>query len=282
MSLNNNVSSYQSVNRQADTGEVAIQTPAASGAGIPSDNGRPDGFYRQLVAATATEREKLLSGPLVARALNGQITLAEYRAFLAQAYHHVRHTVSLMMACGAQLSEPAHVSRDALRMAVAEYIDEEQGHEHWVLDDLAATGVPRERAVQRAPLLATELMVAYAYDSIRRRHPLSMFGMVLVLEGTSTAVASGAGRAVRDSLGLGDDAFHYLFSHGELDISHMEFFANLMDSITDEGEQQAIIHAAKAFYHLYSSVHQAALEDAFHWTDAALAADCAMEKEALA
>jgi heme oxygenase len=116
-------------------------------------------------------------------------------------------------------------------------------------------------------------MVSYAYDSIRRRHPLAMFGMVLVLEGTSTSAASAAGRAIRDSLGLTDDAFHYLFSHGELDISHMTFFAELMDTITDTEEQAQIVHSARAFYRLYGAVHDAALRDADHWTDEALEAN---------
>lgn len=239
----------------------------------PVDNGKPDGFYRRLLNATDNERHALMGGELIQRAQGGDITLPEYRAFLAQAYHHVRHTVSLMMACGAELSAPDFVLRDNLRMAIAEYIDEEKGHEHWILDDLESIGVNRDFARSRLPLFETEWMVSYAYDSIRRRHPLAMFGMVLVLEGTSTAAASAAGKAIRDSLGLTDDAFHYLFSHGELDISHMAFFADLMDTITDAEEQAHIIHSARAFYRLYGAVHDAALRDADHWTDEALEAN---------
>ena len=81
----------------------------------PVDNGKPDGFYRHLLAATEDERQTLMGGELIGRAQGGKITLPEYRAFLAQAYHHVRHTVSLMMACGAELSAPNFVLRDNLR-----------------------------------------------------------------------------------------------------------------------------------------------------------------------
>ena len=40
--------------------------------------------------------------------------------------------------------------------------------------------------------LATEVMVAYAYDAIARRHPLHFLGMVFVLEGTSVSLALAA------------------------------------------------------------------------------------------
>ncbi|MCM2972405.1 TenA family transcriptional regulator [Larsenimonas suaedae] len=240
---------------------------AAPTSSSPLDNGKPGGFYRALIEATHADRQALMQGALIQRGQRGDISLAEYRAFLAQAYHHVRHTVSLMMACGAELSGPSFVYRDALRQAIAEYVDEEKGHEHWILDDLEATGVSRDHARTRPPLFETELMVAYGYDSVRRRHPLAMFGMVLVLEGTSTSVASQAGRALQARLELPESAFHYLFSHGELDISHMAFFAELMDSIEDPDEQAHILHAAKAFYRLYGAVHDAALADAPNWHD---------------
>ena len=41
-----------------------------------------------------------------------------------------------------------------------------------------------------APGHACEVMVAYAYDTIARRNPLGFFGMVHVLEGTSSALAT--------------------------------------------------------------------------------------------
>ncbi|MGQ7248482.1 TenA family transcriptional regulator [Halomonas sp. V046] len=236
----------------------------------PEDSASGRDFHEELLAATASERDHLMARPLIRRALAGELDLSEYRAFLAQAYHHVRHTLSLLMACGAQLSAPEFVFREGLRRAIAEYIDEEKGHEHWILDDLEALGVAREAASRRLPLHATEMMVAYAYDAIARRHPLCMFGMVLVLEGTSTHAATQAGIAIRDSLELDDGAFHYLFSHGELDVSHMAFFAKLMNTIDCPREQAHIVHAARAFYRLYAEVLDAALADASAWTDRAM------------
>ncbi len=101
-------------------------------------------FHARLLAETARERAELQGLPIVQRALAGRIRREEYAAFLGQAYHHVRHTVPLLMACGARL--PAR--HEWLRRAVAEYIEEEIGHEEWVLDDLEALGEDRRVRLQ--------------------------------------------------------------------------------------------------------------------------------------
>lgn len=207
-------------------------------------------FHDRLFAETATEREQLTSIPLIQSALTGQITLPDYLAFLGQAYHHVRHTVPLLMACGSRL--PARL--EWLRTAIGEYIDEEMGHQEWVLDDIAAAGGDRATAEASMPSLATELMVSYAYDTIQRRNPVGFFGMVLVLEGTSVALATRAAEAIQSSLQLPRNAFSYLLSHGDLDVEHVGFFKGLMDRLDDAEDQAAVIHAAKRFYPLYGDI----------------------------
>ena len=207
-------------------------------------------FHDELVAQTAHERNGLLSVPIIQSALVGRIAREDYVAFLNQAFHHVRHTVPLLMACGARL--PARL--EWLRTAVGEYIEEEMGHHEWVLDDIAACGEDRAAAEASSPSLATELMVSYAYDTIQRGNPVGFFGMVLVLEGTSVALATRAANTLQTSLDLPRNAFSYLLSHGDLDIEHVGFFKRLMDRIDDEGDKAAIVHAARRFYVLYGDI----------------------------
>lgn len=207
-------------------------------------------FHHRLLAETERERATLIAVPIVQDALSGRIARADYVAFLGQAYHHVRHTVPLLMACGARL--PARL--EWLRTAIGEYIEEEMGHQEWVLDDIAACGEDRAAAAASAPSLATELMVAYAYDTIARGNPVGFFGMVLVLEGTSVALATRAAQAIESTLGLPRNAFSYLLSHGDLDISHIGFFEGLMDRLDDPADQAAVIHAARRFYVLYGDI----------------------------
>jgi len=207
-------------------------------------------FFDELKLATEAERQYLMSAPLMADGAAGKVSVPQYVAYLCQAYQHVKHTVPLLMATGARLPD----SQEWLRAAIAEYIEEEQGHQEWILNDIAACGRDRRAARVVAPTLATELMIAYAYDMIQRVNPIGFFGMVHVLEGTSIVAADRVAAGVQRALGLPDEAFSYLRSHGALDQQHVKFFENLMNRINAVEEQEIITHSAKAFYRLFGDV----------------------------
>jgi len=207
-------------------------------------------FFDTLTHETQAERQALFCTPIIEKSLLGNITLDDYVSFLKQAYHHVKHTVPLLMAVGAQLPE----EKEWLREAVAEYIEEELGHQEWILNDIAACGFDKEAVRNSTPHHSTELMVAYAYDIVNRVNPLGFFGMVQVLEGTSVSMAEKAADKIRSTLSLPKNAFSYLYSHGALDQDHLKFFEGLMNKIEDREEQNLIIHTAKCFYRLYGDI----------------------------
>ncbi len=207
-------------------------------------------FHTQLLAETAADRARLLATPIIAATLRGEADLASYLAFLTEAYHHVRHTVPLLQATKAALPS----RHEWLRGPLDEYVAEETGHDEWILDDIAACGGDAQAVRHGRPGRATEVMVAYAYDTIARRNPLGFFGMVHVLEGTSVSLALLAADAIQAPLGLPDAAFGYLRSHGTLDREHTAHFARLMDRIDDPRDQADIVHAARVFFHLYGDV----------------------------
>jgi pyrroloquinoline quinone (PQQ) biosynthesis protein C len=209
-------------------------------------------FFRALQESTQVERAKLLECSLVHDALAGSMGRDQYVAFLCQAYHHVKHTVPLLMAAGSRLPE----DKEWLRVALAEYVEEETGHQEWILNDIAACGYDAERARHSTPNRATEVMVAYAYHLIDRVNPVGFFGMVHVLEGTSVTVADQAAACIAQSTGLPKKAFTYLTSHGALDVEHVKFFEDLMDKIEDDQDRKLIIHCARNFYHLYADVYR--------------------------
>jgi len=207
-------------------------------------------FFDELQAATAHERQTLFSVPVIRDALAGDVSLDGYRAFLTQAYYHVRHTVPLMMACGARL--PSRL--EWLRGAVCEYIEEEYGHEQWILNDIRACGGDAERVRDGTPSLPIELMVSFLYDLIARGNPVGLFGMVNVLEGTSIALATQAATTIQQRLSLPATAFSYLASHGALDIGHMDTYRDLMNRLETPEDKAAVIHASKVVYHLYTEM----------------------------
>jgi len=207
-------------------------------------------FHARLLSQTADARMGLLGTPIIQGCLRGEVSLPSYLAFLREAYHHVRHTVPLLHACKAALQE-----RNLwLQGPLDEYIEEEQGHDEWILNDIRACGGDADAVRNGPPGHATEVMVAYAYDTIARRNPLGFFGMVHVLEGTSVSLALMAADQIQKPLQLPDAAFSYLRSHGTLDQEHTAHFELLMDRIENPQDQDDIVHAARAFFRLYGDV----------------------------
>lgn len=209
-------------------------------------------FFDRLCAETAPARARLLSVPQLRAGLAGRISRATYLAYLAQAYHHVRHTVPLM-----RLARSGLAAKPMLVEALDDYIAEEEGHEQWILNDIRAAGGDADAVVRNGPSSATARMVDHAYAMLSDGNPAAFFGMVFVLEGTSIALASNGAEAVRESLGLPDTAFTYLTSHGALDQDHMRFFETLMNRLTDPADQDAIVTMADDMFDLFGGLFAA-------------------------
>jgi hypothetical protein len=188
---------------------------------------------------------------VIADCLQGRVSLGSYLAFLGQAYHHVRQTTPLLMTLGGRLPERL----SWLRRAVAEYIDEEIGHEEWILNDIAAAGGDADRARQSAGPAGRgdgRLRLRPAH----RGNPAAFFGMVFVLEGTSVALALQAADRIQQALALPNAAFSYLRSHGTLDQEHTMHLAAPARKMTP-ADQADVVHSARVFYKLYGDVFRA-------------------------
>lgn len=210
-------------------------------------------FYDRLQQETETARKQLYAVPQLVDGLSGKISRDTYVAYLTEAFHHVKHTVRFMMAMGLALPD----SKKWLHDAISEYIEEEKGHEEWILNDIAAAGGDKEKARVANPNLETQVLVAYNYDYIARKNPVGFLGMVFMLESTSTQIASTGADAIMAGLGLPKSAFSYLYSHGALDIEHLKFFETLVNQITDPADQAAIIEVANNTFRLFANVMRA-------------------------
>jgi pyrroloquinoline quinone (PQQ) biosynthesis protein C len=206
-------------------------------------------FYEQLVAETADSREAFLSIPLVRSTIRNGASRNLYLDFLGQAYHHVKHTFALLALAASRTSDERY--QDAL----VQYMEEERGHEKWILNDIHALGGDPDaiRHGQGGP--ACRIMVGYAYYAIEHISPYAFLGSVHVLEGMSVLLADQVADAMKASLGLESDAgFTYLRTHGSLDGEHVAFFQKLVDGFDDRGTQRIIIDNAAIFYRLYGSI----------------------------
>jgi len=207
-------------------------------------------FHEVLASRTAAGREYLIGAPIIRRALAGQIERDEYIAFLTQAFHHVRHTVPLMMAVGSRL--PTRLGW--LRKEIIHYTEEEEGHEQWILNDIEAAGGDASAAARSLPSIAADAMVAYAYDTAVRRNPVGFFGMVFVLEGASVALASNAADRVQASLQLPSRAMTYLRSHGQLDQQHVHDLYAILNRLEADEDRVAVERCAQVMFRLYGNI----------------------------
>jgi len=207
-------------------------------------------FFTEIEETAVVLRRQLESTAVIERCLRGEVELQSYIAFLTEAYHHVKHTVPLLMACGARLPERL----EWLRESIVKYIEEEIGHQEWILNDLQALGVDKESIRHGKPSIPTELMVSYAYDQVMRSNPVGLFGMVYTLEKTSSTIATFAAEQIASSLSLPQEAMSYMISHGSLDVEHMQDFEQIMNRLNGETDKVAVLNTLPVFYHLYTNI----------------------------
>jgi len=220
-------------------------------------------FYDRLQAETAQEREAFFRIPLVVRSLSQGASREAYLAFLEQAYHHVRHTFPLLALAASLTTDERY--QDAL----VEYMEEERGHEKWILDDIAALGGNAAAVASGEGGAACRIMVGYAYYAIERISPYAMLGSTHVLEGLSVLLADRLADKLKSQFGLVDDTgFSYLRSHGSLDQEHVAFFRTMINGFTDRSVQDLINGQSKIFYRLYGAIFHDLSEE----TDVARAA----------
>jgi pyrroloquinoline quinone (PQQ) biosynthesis protein C len=208
-------------------------------------------FHDDLIAATDAERRKFLAIPLIQRALQEGVDRATYLAFLEQAYHHVKHTcrlLALALACCAD-GDGRYIA------ALLEYLDEEKGHDAWILDDIQSLGGDAQAVAAGEGAVPTRAMVAYVHYAIQHEGPYAMLGMVHVLESLSAQLALRAASALQGSVGAQDGAgFSYLASHGALDRQHVAFFRDLLDDVRNARDRDAVVRTAQAVYRLYGDI----------------------------
>jgi pyrroloquinoline quinone (PQQ) biosynthesis protein C len=220
-------------------------------------------FYDLLQSETSSDRSAFLSIPLIQTTVLKGASRELYIDFLTQAYHHVKHTYSLLALAS------AHTQNEAYQNALVEYMEEERGHEKWILDDIRAMGADADAVRTGQPGQACQIMVGYTYYAIEWISPYAMLGSVHVLEGMSTMLADKAADAIQSSLTFpGKAGFSYLRSHGALDIEHVAFFKEFVNAIPEEAHT-VIVDTSKIIYRLYGDIFRELSVRHPGWRDAA-------------
>jgi pyrroloquinoline quinone (PQQ) biosynthesis protein C len=209
-------------------------------------------FFITLVEMTDASRRDLELIPKVHSMINHGLTLAEYRGFLHDLYHIVWHFCPVMSAAAARCDDRF---RD-VRYDLYERIEEEKGHDSWVLEDIEALGGDVRAVRETPPSPPAQAMIAFNYYASDRVHPCSVLGMLYMLEVVSSVYGGRVSDSIARALGrnVEDGGFKFLSSHATMDLDHMAKLNRLVKTIDDAGAQDAIVNATRVNFHQFGQL----------------------------
>lgn len=162
-----------------------------------------------------------------------------YPDYLIASHGVIRASVPLME----RALERAQAVDDPAAAGLAEYldhhIDEERGHDDWLLEDLKVLGRPRDEVLARPPSASVAALVGAQYYWIDHYHPVALLGYIGLLEGYPPTIADVDALMART--GYQREAFRTLIRHAELDPLHRDDFDEALDRLPLTAEQSAVI-----------------------------------------
>jgi pyrroloquinoline quinone (PQQ) biosynthesis protein C len=206
-------------------------------------------FFITLVEMTDANRRELETVPKVNSMIHHGLSLAEYQAFLHDLYHIVWHFCPVMAAAAARCSDRFR----EVRYDLYDRIEEEKGHETWVLEDIEAIGGDVASARAHPPSAPVQAMIAFNYFGAERVHPCSVLGMLYMLEVVSSVYGGRVSDSIARTLGRNVDAggFRFLTSHATMDLDHMAKLNKLMKKIDDPDAQESIVNSTRVNFYQF-------------------------------
>jgi len=206
-------------------------------------------FFISLIELTDANRRELETVPKVHAMIHHGLPLAEYQAFLRDLYHVVWHFCPIMAAAAARCSDQ---HRD-VRFDLYARIEEEKGHEAWVLEDIEAVGGDVAAARANPPSAPVQAMIAFNYHGAERVHPCSVLGMLYMLEVVSSVYGGRVSDSIARALGRDVEAggFKFLSSHALMDVDHMAKLNKLVKTIDDPLAQEAVVNSTRVNFYQF-------------------------------
>jgi pyrroloquinoline quinone (PQQ) biosynthesis protein C len=210
---------------------------------------KPASFFITLIEMTDAARRSLEEIPKMHQMIHHGLTLVEYRAFLHDLYHIVWHFCPVMAAAASRCDERFR----QVRYELYERIEEEKGHETWVLEDIEVLGGDVAAARSEPPSAPVQAMIAFNYFGAERVHPCSVVGMLYMLEVVSSVYAGRVSDSIAAAIGRDVDAggFKFLTSHASMDVEHLAKLNVLVKTIDDPLAQEAIINTTRVNFYQF-------------------------------
>jgi hypothetical protein len=214
-------------------------------------------FVESLDLSVSELLNALAEHPTARRLLEGDVNAQEYEAFLEQTFLYVRQTRPLLRRAGERLA--AMRRAPTLAQLFLLKADEEEGHEKWVLADLAAIDRPMdERRLPRA-CTAVAAYIAWNHFQVEAGWPLGFLGTAYVLESLSNARAgTTADNLVKKNRIPGiQQGVRFLKGHADADEHHIEMLRRVLSVVSLPSDQEAISLSAEVTATLYLGMFSA-------------------------
>jgi hypothetical protein len=178
------------------------------------------------------EARKLWESPLVVQF---------YPEYLRTMHSIVRSAVPLMESALERASELASTDDVAAGLVryLAHHVDEERGHDQWLLEDLEATGADPREPLRRIPSPLVAALVGAQYYWLRHYHPISLIGHIAAIEGYPPPVGFAA--RLHDLTGYPKEAFRAIAIHERLDIRHRQELWDAIDGLPLRREHETMM-----------------------------------------
>jgi hypothetical protein len=191
-----------------------------------------------------------MEGPTHSDILWGKIRLAEGRlfaathmfwnhpelprlfpAFLIQAFCVMRSGLALMSAAH---DRSLTMSNDSVAASLAAYlrvhIDEEKGHDLWLLDDICSLGYVESDVIVAPPCDSVVNLIGSQYFWMNHVHPVSVMGYLILMEGYAPLPSQL--EDIRIKSGAPATAFRCLTRHAEDDPTHLAELNHALDCMS--------------------------------------------------
>jgi hypothetical protein len=204
---------------------------------------------RKLAIVWADFEGRLLSVPIIHRAMNDQLRIEDYRCLLADHYSQVKEGSGWISRAASSITAPYLEQRsEFLRHAVTEHRDYEMLERSFI-----ACGGSLDDLRHAHKNVGSEALSAWMYHQASKPNPFDLLGAMFIIEGLGKQFANRYARTMQRHLKLNDEQVQFYIYHAEHDDSHLEKFETMLSPtiLCIPGIEIAIIRTAKVTARLY-------------------------------
>lgn len=156
--------------------------------------------------------------------------------FLIQAHCIMRSSLTLMaVARDRALSLPEDETARHLAAYLQVHLEEELGHDLWLLDDICSLGFTEREVLKAQPCASLIALLGAQYFWIMHVHPVAIMGYLILAEGY--APLNSQLDEIRIRSGVPASAFRCLKKHADDDPSHLADLNRTLDTMNLSTEQ---------------------------------------------